>query len=292
MAPRVVALGGGHGLSVALRAIRQYADDITAIVSVADDGGSSGRLRRDLQVAAPGDLRRCLVALAKADGAWPRAFEHRFGSGELADHALGNIVLVGLAETMGSLTAALDECGRLLDCAGRVLPATVAPVAMTAQVGEARIEGQVAVAAAGTHARITDVRLVPDDAPAEPAALDAIARADQIVLAPGSLYTSIVAVLSVPAIRDALQRAPGLVVQIANLATENETHGHDGTDHLRAVLDHQGRVDVFVSDPRAGLAVDTDAVEAAGVRSVVVPIADHTGTAHDPAALASALAHL
>src|SRR6266436_5282285 len=112
MGPKVVALGGGHGLSVALRAIRAYAGEITAIVSVADDGGSSGRLRRDLDVVAPGDLRRCLVALAGESGPWPAAFEHRFRSGEIADHALGNLLLVGLAESMGDLTAALDEAGR------------------------------------------------------------------------------------------------------------------------------------------------------------------------------------
>src|SRR5215210_8491392 len=109
MHPKVVALGGGHGLSVALRAVREYAGEITAVVSVADDGGSSGRLRRDLDVPAPGDLRRCLVALAREQGPWSRAFEHRFAWGELAGHALGNLMLVGLAESLGDLTSALDE---------------------------------------------------------------------------------------------------------------------------------------------------------------------------------------
>src|ERR1700754_332813 len=141
MRPKVVALGGGTGLSVALGAIREYAGDITAVVSVADDGGSSGRLRRDLDVPAPGDLRRCLVALADDDGPWPAAFEHRFRSGELADHALGNLVIVGLAETLGDLTAALDEAGRLLGAHGRVLPAPAAPVSMTAKVGGDDIAG-------------------------------------------------------------------------------------------------------------------------------------------------------
>ena len=118
----VVALGGGHGLAIALRAAREYAGDITAVVSVADDGGSSGRLRRDLGVAAPGDLRKSLVALAASDGPWPAAFEHRFGNGELAGHSLGNLVIVGLAETLGDLNAALAEAGRLLGVAGRVDP--------------------------------------------------------------------------------------------------------------------------------------------------------------------------
>ena len=294
MGPSIVALGGGHGLSVALRAIREYAGEITAVVSVADDGGSSGRLRRDLDVPAPGDLRRCLVALAgNADeGPWASAFEHRFSSGELADHALGNLVLVGLAETLGDLTAALDEAGQLLRAVGRVLPATLGPVSMAAQVGDDRITGQVAIAQAGNRSRIHEVRLTPSDPPACPDALTAIARADQIVLAPGSLYTSIVAVLSVPEIRDVIAGAPGRVVQIANLAMENETTGHDGTDHLRAVLEHGGRVDQFVYDPDHGLTVDPAAVMALGVEPVAASIAGPDGTGHDSQQLAKALSAL
>jgi uncharacterized cofD-like protein len=294
MGPSIVALGGGHGLSVALRAIREYANEITAVASVADDGGSSGRLRRDLDVPAPGDLRRCLIALAgdDDDGPWAGVFEHRFSSGELADHALGNLVLVGLAETLGDLTAALDEAGQLLRAVGRVLPATLGPVSMAARVGSDRITGQVAIARAGKRARIHEVRLTPADPPASPDALTAIARADQIVLAPGSLYTSIVAVLSVPEIRDVVAGAHGRVVQIANLAVENETTGHDGTDHLRAVLDHGGRVDQFVYDPEHGLAVDPVVVAALGVEPVAAAIAGPGGTGHDPQQLAKALSAL
>ena len=292
MQPRIVALGGGHGLAVALHAVREYAGEITAVVSVADDGGSSGRLRRDLDVAPPGDLRRCLVALASGDGPWPAAFEHRFRSGELADHALGNLVLVGLAETLGNLTAAVDEAGRLLGAVGRVLPATLGPVSMRAIVGSDAVRGQVAIAAAGQTDRIHDVRLVPEDAPACPDALDAIAGADQIVIAPGSLYTSIVAVLAVPEIRAAIARAPGRVVQIANLATENETTGLDGTDHLRAVLEHGGRIDEFLYDPDHGLAVDPAEVTELGAVPVAAPIAGPAGDGHDPQQLAKALSAL
>ena len=290
--PRVVALGGGHGLSVALRAIREYADEITAVVSVADDGGSSGRLRRDLDVPAPGDLRRCLVALASDDGPWSRAFEHRFGWGELAGHALGNLVIVGLAETLRDLTAALDEAGRVLGAVGRVLPATLGPVSMTARVGGTRVTGQVAIAHAGERDRITDVRLEPADAVASPAALDALAAADQIVIAPGSLYTSIVAVLCVPALRDALQHATACVVQVANLATENESSGHDGTDHLAAVRDHGGRVDLFVYDPEHGLPVDAGATRKLGAQPGPAPITLPDGRGHDPLQLAKALSAL
>ena len=286
----MVALGGGHGLSVALKAIRQYAGDITAVASVADDGGSSGRLRRDLDVPAPGDLRKCLVALADTDSTWARAFEHRFRSGELEDHALGNLIIVGLAESLGSLSAALDESARLVGAAGRVLPATTEPVAIAANVGARSVVGQVAVAEAGERDRIRDVQLVPPDAPADPDALKAINDADQIVWAPGSLYTSIVAVVCVPEIREAVAKARAQVVQVANLVAENETVGLDGADHLAAVREHDGRVDIVLYDAEHGLAVDTQRVRELGAEPRSVAVA--TGEEHDPAQLARALAAL
>jgi uncharacterized cofD-like protein len=286
-----VALGGGHGLALALQAIRRYAGTTTAVVSVADDGGSSGRLRRDLGVAAPGDLRKCLVALASGDGPWPAAFEQRFASGELAGHPLGNLMLVGLAESVGDLSQALDEIGRLLGAVGRVIPATMDPVSVKADIGGSAVIGQVAVESIARSATVHRVELVPADAPASPGALDAIARADQIVLAPGSLYTSILAVLCVPEIRVALARAPGQVVHVCNLRTDAETAGLDGTDHLRVVLDHGGRVDTLVHDPAVGLAVDETAVRELGVTPYAASIAAADG-GHDPAGLASALAAL
>jgi uncharacterized cofD-like protein len=289
-APRVVALGGGHGLSVALRAIRAYAKEITAVVSVADDGGSSGRLRRDLDVAAPGDLRKCLLALADPDNAWVEPLEHRFRSGELAGHPLGNLMIVGLAEALGDLPAALDQIGTMLGAVGRVLPATAGPVSLTANVGERGVTGQVAIAEAGDRARIHDVRLVPEDAAASPGALAAIACADQIIWAPGSLYTSIVAVVCIPEIRAAVANASARVIQIANIEVENETAGLDGTDHLAAVREHQGRVDTLVYDPVHGLPVDETRVRELGAQAVAAPIATMTG--HDPAQLARALAAL
>jgi uncharacterized cofD-like protein len=290
--PRVVALGGGHGLALALQAIREYAEDITAVVSVADDGGSSGRLRRDLHVAAPGDLRKCLVALAGNDGPWPTAFEHRFRSGELADHALGNLVLVGLAESLGDLTAALDEAGRLLNAVGRVLPATDDPVTIEAEVGGQRVTGQVAIAEAGRRARIRDVQVTPADAHPCKDALEAIASADQIVLAPGSLFTSIVAAVCAPEIREALAKATAGVVQVCNLGSENETTDLDGTEHLRVVLDHGGRVDTFLYDREVGLSVDEAAVREMGVIPVAATIADGQGPTHQHQQLAKALSAL
>ncbi|MFI5047464.1 MAG: uridine diphosphate-N-acetylglucosamine-binding protein YvcK [Acidimicrobiia bacterium] len=299
-APRVVALGGGHGLATALRAVRRYAGDITAIVSVADDGGSSGRLRRDLGVPAPGDLRRCLVALAGDDHLWSEAFEYRFAGGELEGHALGNLVLVGLAETLGSFEAALDEAGRLLGAVGRVVPATSESVELKAEIGgsapqdggspSTEVEGQVAVA--NSH-DIRRVGLVPADAAAPPAAVAAIAAADQIVLAPGSLYTSILPVVCVPALREALAGASAPVVQVANLRPQlPETAGLDGTGHLAAVLDHGVRVDTFLYERAGVLTVDEDRVRAWGVEPVAGRMAAPNGHSHDPERLAGMLAAL
>ena len=134
--PTVVALGGGHGLATTLTALRRYAGSVTAVVSVADDGGSSGRLRQIYDVPAPGDLRKCLVALAEPDSVWREAFEHRFRGGDLDGHALGNLILVGLTQVLGDFGQALEEAGRLMDCAGRVLPATTDPIVLTADAGD------------------------------------------------------------------------------------------------------------------------------------------------------------
>ncbi len=293
--PAVVALGGGHGLAIALRAIRRYAGSITAVVSVADDGGSSGRLRRDLGVSPPGDIRRCLVALAGADRVWSDAFEYRFHDGELEGHALGNLVLVGLAETLGSFPAALDEAGRLLRSVGRVVPATVEPVVLKAELADSQVEGQVAIA---NSEGISRVELVPADAVATPAAVEAIAAADQVVYAPGSLYTSVLPVLCVGELRAAVAATRARVVQVANLRPQvPETAGLDAGDHLQAVLGHGARVDVFLYDrPEAGCerpagALHTDAarIRGLGVEPVAAAVARGDGLAHDPRQLAKAL---
>jgi uncharacterized cofD-like protein len=298
--PAVVALGGGHGLAVALSAARRYAGRVTAVVSVADDGGSSGRLRRASDagdVLAPGDLRKCLVALADTDdpehALWASALEHRFESGELAGHALGNLMLVGLAEFMGDFCAALDEAGRLVGAVGRVLPATTEPVVLKADVGGEPVEGQVAVSS--TPERIRRLDIVPDDASACPDALAAIGQADQVLLGPGSLYTSLLPVVCVAEIRAALRETPGRVVQIANLRAEiPETEGLDATDQLVAVVEHGARVDRFLyeSDDPDALRVDGSRVLAMGVKPVGAHVAAPSGLVHDPAELAKALSAL
>lgn len=287
---RVVALGGGHGLAATLRAVRRYASDVCAVVSVADDGGSSGRLRADFGIPAPGDLRKCLVALAQPDSLWTRAFEHRFASGDLEGHAFGNLVIAGLADATGDFSLALAEAGRLLGAAGQVVPATIDPVVLKAVVGTdgggapGSVQGQVAVANAG---RIAGVSLVPADAQPPPRALEALAEADQVVIGPGSLFTSVLAVVAVPGIRDALAATAGRKVYVCNLREQApETAGYDVAAHVAALQAHGLGVDTVLYDPGA-LPVGRPEVRCVG-RSVARP----DGLAHDPERLAAALQEL
>jgi uncharacterized cofD-like protein len=281
----VVALGGGHGLATSLRAARRYAGDITAIVSVADDGGSSGRLRQALGIEAPGDLRRCLVALARDErSVLARAFEHRFEAGELEGHALGNILIAGLASATGDFRAALEEAGRLLDSVGRVLPATTGPVVLKGEAAGGSVEGQVKVSEAG---RLSAVSLVPPDAEAPPEALEAIAAADQIVIGPGSLFTSVLAVTVVPAIRDALAVTHARKVYVCNLGPQDpETEGFDAAAHVAALIAHGVLPDVALVDP------DGLPAGAVPIPWVQRPVARPDGLAHEPARLAQALQEL
>ena len=278
--PRVVALGGGHGTAVTLAAARRYAGDITAIVSVADDGGSSGKLREALGIPAPGDLRRCLVALSDVDAnPLAAAFEHRFDDG----HALGNLIIAGLTASTGSFTAALEEAARLLATHGRVLPATTEPVVLKAVAAGGEVEGQVNVAQAG---RIAHVSVVPADARPPAQALEAIHAADQLVLGPGSLFTSVLAVVAVPELRRALQDAPAPLVYVCNLHATEETEGFDVAAHLDALAAHDVQPDVVLADTQAIPMGEPD------VRTVVADLTDVTTRTHDPARLARALADL
>lgn len=288
--PRVVALGGGHGLAASLKAARLYAGDIAAIVSVADNGGSSGRLRKDYGVPAPGDLRTCLVALADPQSIWAKAFDLRFDSGELEGHAFGNLVITGLARSADDFEAALRESERLVGAVGRVLPATSQPVALKASVipldgeGEMVVDGQVAVANA---ARISRVSVVPDDSPASASALDALNHGDQILLGPGSLFTSVLAVAGVRNLNETLAKVSGQKVYVCNLRQQaHETMGLDPADHYRALLAHNVHPDVMLCD--RAFAPD----ETISVPCVVTDLARKDGLAHDPAKLASALAGL
>jgi uncharacterized cofD-like protein len=241
-------------------------------VSVADDGGSSGRLRDAFGIPAPGDLRRCLVALG-TDDRWSRAFEHRFEAGELEGHALGNLLIAGLASATGDFLSALDEAGRLVGSVGRVLPATTTPVILKAVVGGAEVEGQVRVQHA-TAGRIDSVSLVPPDAEPPPEVIEAIAAADQVILGPGSLYTSVLAVCAVPAIGAALNESRAVRVYVCNLRTDSETVGYDAADHVVALHAHGVRPDVVVHDP-ATLPAGTLAAIAPHVVEVPLALPDH-----------------
>jgi uncharacterized cofD-like protein len=280
--PRVVAIGGGHGLAASLRAARTYASEITAVVSVADDGGSTGRLRAASERPAPGDLRKCLVALSDESSLLSRAFEHRYDAGELAGHAFGNLMIVALAETGGDLVAALDELGRVLQTAGRVLPTTTESVSLQGceRSGEI-IEGQVAV---GASDELSTVRLVPDHAPACAEAVRAIGVADQIVLGPGSLFTSVLAATAVDGIRSAVVESSAQFVYVCNLQPQlPETSGYGVAEHVAALERHGLVPDVVLYDP--------DAIGDAGEVGAAVPglLARPNGLAHDPVLLGKAL---
>jgi len=281
--PAVVALGGGHGLSATLRAARLYAGDITAVVSVADDGGSSGRLRSAFGIPAPGDLRRCLVALAE-DSLWTGLLEHRFAAGELEGHAFGNLLIAALADYTGDFGVALHETGTLLRLRGQVFPATREPVVLKAEVEGSFVEGQVAVSNAG---RISGVSVVPPDARTPQGALDAIAAADQIVVGPGSLFTSILAVVAVPAIREAIAAAKARTVYVCNLRPQiPETAGFDVAAHLRALAAHGLAVDVALCHRGALPMGEVD------VPCSEEELAAPDLTEHDPVLLSGALSNL
>lgn len=279
--PSVVAIGGGHGLAVSLRAVRTYAGELTAVVSVADDGGSTGRIRAAGDRPAPGDLRKCLVALADPGSLLAGAMEHRFDAGELEGHAFGNLLIVAMEDRGGNLVAALDEIGSLLGAAGRVLPSTTQAVSLHACVASGQeVEGQVSVAACDD---IGTVHLVPP-APAPPEALAAIARADQIVLGPGSLFTSVLAATAAEGITEAIAASPGTLVYVCNLHPQDpETDGYDVAAHVAALARHGLHPEVVIYDP--------DAIEGAeGVTgAVAAPVARPSGRAHDPDLLGKAL---
>lgn len=234
---RVVAIGGGHGLSRTLAALSLLDEVVTtAVVAMADDGGSSGRLRRDLGVVPPGDLRKALSSLVE-DPHTSRWLEHRFGAGELAGHSLGNLMLIGLHQVLGGeLVDALDRLGALVGARGRVVPSTTDAVMLIAWGDEGEVSGQATITRTSGHRR---VRLDPPDATAAPEAVTAIEDADLVLLGPGSLFTSILPNLLVPGIAQALLDTSAPLVMISNLREQpGETQGLDLPGHLDVLADH------------------------------------------------------
>jgi uncharacterized cofD-like protein len=292
---KVVGLGGGHGLAATLTAARIYADEIAGVVTVADDGGSSGRLTRELGVPPPGDIRNCLVALA-ANEELGRLFQHRFDTGALTGHTVGNLVIAALTEMTGDFAEAVRRAGELLDATGTVLPATTELVTLFARVNGGEVKGQVAVAQSKTP--IQAVYLEPGEPTAHPRAVEAILAADQVVLGPGSLFTSLIASLLVPGIRTALQDTTARRVFVCNTRMQKgETEGLDAASHVQALLAHAGAfcVDTVIVQspqlPHEGVVVDDKALQFLGIEVIAANVAAPDG-AHDPAALAAVLKEL
>lgn len=285
-APRIVAIGGGHGLARSLAAARRIASRVTAVVSVADDGGSSGRLRAQLAIPAPGDLRRAIGALVAEESALSRVLEHRFAAGELEGHAFGNLLLAALSAGAGDFAAGVAEACRLLGTIGPVYPATLEPVVLRAEAGARTVRGQVEVMATPA---IEAVGIEPADARTPPGALGAVAEADLVLLGPGSLYTSVLAALAAPELAAAVGAARGQVVYVANLREQlPETAGYDVAQHVAALLAHGIRPDVVLADPHALALGDLPD----GVAPVLGPLSAAGGLVHDEALLAAALAAL
>jgi uncharacterized cofD-like protein len=303
---RAVAVGGGTGLPKVLRCLLELGCDTTAVVTMADDGGSSGHLRRELGMLPPGDARNCLVAMA-ADphSSLASVFSYRFPHGEgLAGHALGNLVIAALADIEGSFPAALDAAGRLLGSRGRVVPSTLDDVVLAAEdVEGVRVVGQRNVAESVTP--IARVRFVGGEASAFPPAAEAITEADLVVIGPGSLFTSILPNFLVAGIRDAVLATRGTVVYVCNVANQRgETTGMDAADHLDALTRHglAGAIDVVLLHDEAShpLPADLDPVHAGpavlarmratGVETLTADLIDAADPRHhDRDALAAAL---
>ena len=302
----VVALGGGHGLAASLRGLREVTDQITAVVGVADDGGSSGRLRRDFGILPPGDLRMALAALCADDERerrWADILQFRFaGDGELAGHAVGNVLMAALWERTGDPVAGLEELGTLVGAVGRVLPCSTDPLQIVADVRGhdpsapdqvTQVRGQVEVAT--TPGRVERVRLDPVGARACPQALQAIDEADALVLGPGSWFTSLMPHLVLPELAKHVVQAPGRRILVLNLdPQEGETGGFSPAEHIDAITQQAPdmRFDVVIADP-AHVGLDRarrDLADACAGWNAEVAYFDVAGVGdqHDPAKLAKA----
>lgn len=306
--PAVVALGGGHGLAASLQALRRITDRLTAVVTVADDGGSSGRLREEFDILPPGDLRMALAALCGDDPEgrqWADVLQSRFaGDGPLGNHAIGNLLIAGVWQQLGDPVLGLDMVGRLLDVQGRVLPMATVPLAIEADVvghdpaapdTTSVVTGQAMVAT--SPGSIRAVRLAPSSPPASPDAIEAIHRADAIVLGPGSWYTSVIPHLLVPELAAALIKASARRILTLNLIPAHETAGYSASEHLDVLAEHAPdlRLDVIVCDPTF---VDNPAdlrIRAAklGAELAISPVRATDGSPrHDPLRLAAVYADI
>jgi len=309
--PKIVVLGGGTGLGTLLRGLKKVSTNLTAVVTVFDDGGSSGRLRREQGILPPGDIRNCLVALAEAEPLVTRLFEHRFKGGDLDGHSFGNLFIASMSQITGDLETAVKECSKVLAIRGRVLPTTLQDVILCAEFADGTVvEGESAITGAGRTIR--RVFLKPAHAPALQDVLEAIGEADLIVLGPGSLYTSVIPNLLVDGVVDALRRARGVKVYACNVMTQpGETRGFKASDHVRTLLEQGGPglfEYVLVNNRRprnqallarygqqgaAPVEPDTDAIRALGLRPVAEElVSEEELVRHDPRKISAALLQL
>ena len=310
--PKIVAVGGGTGLSTMLRGLKKYTKNLTAIVTVADDGGGSGMLRQDLGMPPPGDIRHCMEALANTEPVMERLLIYRFTEGSLAGQSFGNLILAALNGITGSFEEAVAQMSHVLAITGRVIPVTSADVQLEAffengasVVGESKIYA----CKKEQDCRIHHVRLIPERPKATPAALEAIGEADLILLGPGSLYTSVIPNLLVDGVVDAIVQAPAPKIYVCNIMTqEGETEGYTAADHLEALMAHgePGLVDLCLAncaplrpelvekyrrEDAVPLTVDRERIAAMGLELVERPVAWEGGNfaRHDPEKLARAV---
>ncbi|MCR5758693.1 MAG: YvcK family protein [Selenomonas sp.] len=309
--PNVTVVGGGHGLSVLLRGIKAATSNVTAVVTVADDGGSSGRLREEFGIIPPGDLRNCLVALADTEPLMEKLFQYRFkGETELAGHSFGNLFIAAMNEVTGDMEQALRESSKVLAVKGQVLPASKDHVRLDAIMTDGTVvEGESQIPE--VHKKIHRVRLFPEKVQPVQSALDALTNADAIILGPGSLYTSIMPNLLVDGVAEAIRKSKAIKIYICNVMSQpGETDGYTASMHAKAIIDHGGKgiIDyMLVNDSPispemqefyAGkgaypVEVDEDAINALGVGFVKADIINERELIrHDPDKLSKAVMNM
>ena len=310
--PKITAIGGGTGLSTMLRGLKKYTTHLTAVVTVADDGGGSGVLRRDIGMPPPGDIRHCMESLANVEPIMERLLTYRFQEGSLAGQSFGNLILAALNGVTGSFEEAVAQMSQVLAITGRILPVTSADVQLEAVFENgARVVGESKISSFKKEqdCRIAHVALLPERPAALPAALQAIREADLILMGPGSLYTSVIPNLLVEGVVEAICRSEALKIYVCNIMTqEGETEGYTAADHVDALLSHgapglvdlclansapvrPGLVEKYREEDAAPILVDRERIRAMGLELEEYPVASEGGdyARHDPDRLAAAV---
>ena len=301
----IVVIGGGTGLSTLLRGIKSVTSNITAIVTVADDGGSSGRLRQDFGMVPPGDMRSCLVALADTEPLMEKLFQHRFGGGgDLAGHSFGNLFIAAMTEVLGDVEMALKESSKVLAVRGQVLPSCAKMIGLVAEMEDGQVvQGESNITR--SRKKIRRVTIEPADTPAVGSAIEAIKTADAVIIGPGSLYTSVMPNLLVKELADTLRSCKAVKIYVCNVMTQpGETDGYAASDHVQAIVDHVGPgvidyalvnvqdvasclLDNYAQEGACPVPADIEKIEALGVQAVRANLISETNwVRHDPVRLA------